>query len=90
MQPDRLTSVAERILLTVWKLNALGSHSVLEETVKSELSIPEEEFREERERLQAQGFLNWQKIDEKPSLSLTPLGLAILRQAEEDSLQELK
>jgi RIO-like serine/threonine protein kinase len=90
MQPDSLTPVAERILYTVWKLNAIGSRFVFEEAVKSELSIPAEEFREEMERLQEQVFINTQKIDGKASLSLTPLGLAILRQAEEDSLQELR
>ena len=90
MPPEGLSSLAESILLAVWKLQALGSRSVLEEAVRSKVSVPADEFNAETGRLSELGFLTRQEIDQKPSLSLTALGLAILRQVEEDNLQELK
>ncbi|MGA2785065.1 MAG: hypothetical protein ABSF09_10255 [Candidatus Bathyarchaeia archaeon] len=90
MSPDSLSPLAEKILATVWKLNGLGNRSIPEERVKTDLSITQDELIAETQKLQAQGFLSRIKVDEVVSLSLTPLGLAILRQIEEDSLQELK
>ena len=90
MSPDSLTTLAEKILATVWKLNALCNRSIPQERVKTDLSITQDELIAETQKLQAQGFLSRIKVDEVDSLSLTPLGLAILRQIEEDSLQELK
>lgn len=90
MPSQSLTPLAEKILLTVWKLNGLGSHSVPEDSVKGELSLTIEELAQEMQILHTLGFLSKETVDKKASVSLTPLGLAILRQIEEDKLQELK
>ena len=90
MPLDSLTPLAERILLTVWKLNAIGARFVSEDSVKAELSVAIDELTKEIQNLYTQGFLSKTTINEKTSISLTALGLAILRQIEEDKLQELK
>ena len=90
MPAGGLPALSEKILSTVWKLNSTGQKAVPEDTVRAELSATNDEFANEAEMLQKQGFLNRSKVNEKPSLSLTPLGLAILRQIEEDNLEELK
>jgi RIO-like serine/threonine protein kinase len=90
MPLDSLTPLAERILLTVWKLNAIGARFVNEDSVRAELSVAIDELTKEIQNLRTQGFLSKTTINEKTSISLTALGLAILRQIEEDKLQELK
>ena len=90
MPPEGLSALAERILAALWKLDALGDRSVSERKVKTELAIAQDELTAETQKLQAHGFLSRLKVDEEVSLSLTPLGIAILRQIEEDHLQELK
>ncbi len=90
MPPESLSPLAEKILATVWKLNALGNRAVSEGRVKIDLAIAQDELTAETQKLQAQGFLSRLKVGEGVSLSLTHLGLAILRQIEEDNLQELK
>jgi len=90
MPPESLSPLAEKILASVWKLNALGNRAVSEGRVKIDLAIAQDELTAETQKLQAQGFLSRLKVDEEVSLSLTHLGLAILRQIEEDNLQELK
>jgi RIO-like serine/threonine protein kinase len=90
MPLDSLTPLAERILLTVWKLNAIGARFVSEDSVRAELSVAIDELTKEIQNLYTQGFLSKTTINEKTSISLTALGLAILRQIEEDKLQELK
>jgi len=90
MPAGGLPALSEKILSTVWKLNSTGQKAVPEDTVRLELSVAIDDFVKETEMLHKQGFLSRLKVDEKPSLSLTPLGLAILRQIEEDNLEELK
>ena len=90
MPMESLPLFSEKILSTVWKMNTAGQKAVPEDTVKDELSISNDEFTKWVEMLQKQGFLSRVKVNEKPSLFLTPLGIAILRQIVEDSLEELK
>ncbi|HKM78155.1 MAG TPA: hypothetical protein VJZ03_03690 [Candidatus Bathyarchaeia archaeon] len=90
MPPESLSPLAEKILATVWKLNALSNRAVSEGRVKTDLAIAQDELTAETQKLQTQGFLSRLKVGEEVSLSLTHLGLAILRQIEEDNLQELK
>jgi hypothetical protein len=90
MPPESLSPLDEKILASVWKLNALGNRAVSEGRVKTDLAIAQDELTAETQKLQTQGFLSRLKVGEEVSLSLTHLGLAILRQIEEDNLQELK
>jgi predicted transcriptional regulator len=90
MPGGSLPALSEKILGTVWKMNAAGQKAVAEDTVRAELSATIDEFAKEAEMLQKQGFLSRVKVNEKSSLFLTALGLAILRQIEEDNLEELK
>jgi len=62
---------------------------VAEETLKSELPDPSENFPQELNTLQELGFITRSTTNGKAGIALTPLGLAILRQTEEDKLQEL-
>jgi hypothetical protein len=89
MPPGSLSEIGERILLAAWKLNGLGERSVAEETLKAE-SSSDEEFARELSILEAQGFITRSSTLDRAEFTLTPLGLAILRQVEEDKLQELK
>jgi predicted transcriptional regulator len=90
MPAQGLPPLSEKILSILWKMNAAGQKAVPEDTVRAELSATNDELANEAEMLQKHGFLSRTKINEKPSLSLTPLGIAILRQIEEDKLEELK
>ena len=90
MPSDSLSEIGERILLAAWKLNGVGDRTVSEEALKAESSASAEEFAEEISILQAQGFITKSTAQESNEFALTPLGLAILRQVEEDKLQELK
>jgi len=89
MPPDTLSGLGERILLAVWKLNGVGKRSVTEETLKAELSDAADYFSQELQTLQDLGFIVKAGADGRADLALTPIGLAILRQIEEDKLQEL-
>jgi len=90
MPVTSLPALSEKILSTLWKMNASGQKSVLEQRVRAELSFTTDEFAKEVERLLAQGFLSNVTVNDVQSLSLTSLGVAILRQIEEDNLEEIE
>ena len=87
-----LTELEERILLALWKLKGIGKDHVKEDTLRTEpaLKATNDVLRDEIEKLLNQGFLETASAGVENAISLTPLGLAILRQIEEDKLQELK
>ena len=93
MPPDRnLTELGERILVALWKMKGIGRSSIREETLRAELA-PEgalEGLSGEIASLHAQGFLQATFSEGNNLVSLTALGLAVLRQIEEDKLEELK
>jgi DNA-binding HxlR family transcriptional regulator len=90
MPSDTLSVLGARILLTVWKLNAVGTRPVAEEALRAELPDSSDDFSQELQTLQDLGFVvKGNTENEKNEFALTPLGLAILRQIEEDKLQEL-
>jgi len=89
MPPGSLSEIGERILLAAWKLHGVGNQTVTEEALKAESSLSTEEFNDATSVLQAQGFI-MRSSAQGGELALTPLGLAILRQVEEDKLQELR
>ena len=89
MPSDTLSVLGARILLTVWKLKGVGEKSVTEEALIEELPDRNNGFSQELKGLQELGFVTKININGKDGVALTPLGLAILRQIEEDKLQEL-
>ena len=93
MPPDsKLTELGERILLTLWKMRGIGTNSIKEEALKTELAVegPLQDLTEEITNLNNQGFLEVDSVQGNRAVSLTALGLSVLRQIEEDMLQELK
>jgi len=93
MHPDsNLTQLAEKVLLSLWKLNGVGRNRVKEESLKADLAAngTEQDLRAEIASLQILGLLESETSEGSNLLSLTALGLSILRQLEEDKLQELK
>ena len=89
MASDTLSVLGEKILLAVWKLNVVGIRSVAEEALRAELPDSSDGFSQELQTLQDLGFVVKGNTNERNEFALTPLGLAILRQIEEDKLQEL-
>jgi hypothetical protein len=89
---NKLTESEERILLALWKLKGIGKNHIREDSLKADLAAgaSDEHLTNEIMNMQSQGFLETVTVDEQNTISLTPLGLAILRQIEEDKLQELK
>ena len=87
-----LTESEERILLALWKLKGIGKNRIREDSLKADpsLATSSDLFTSQIVDLQNQGFVETIPIDDHSTISLTPLGLAILRQIEEDRLQELK
>jgi hypothetical protein len=92
MPPDGISPLQEHILLSLWKLKAIGQNFIDEVTLRTALSTEPLQGNWENEvvSLQRQGFVQAAKRDEKNLVSITPLGLAILRKVEEDRLQGLK
>jgi DNA-binding MarR family transcriptional regulator len=90
-QANGLSELEERILLTLWKLKGVGKNGVAESNLQGELpnEMPQN-LTAATEALQNQGFVEGRSSTDRTFLSLTPLGLAILRKLEEDRLQELK
>jgi predicted transcriptional regulator len=90
-QTNGLSDLQERILLAVWKLRGIGSNNVDQTALKAEMTNePSQNLTDAIGTLYTQGFLEKTSTDDRTAISLTPLGLAILRKIEEDRLQELK
>lgn len=90
-QPEGLSDVQEKILLAIWKLKGVGKNGVDEDGLRAELGEETpQNLADAIETLRNQGFLEVTTVDGRSILSMTPLGLAILRKLEEDRLQELK
>jgi len=86
-----LADLEQRVLLAIWKLKGIGKNGVDENSLQTEL--PNETAQNLAGAIKAltnQGFLEQSNSSDHKFLSLTPLGLAILRKLEEDRLQELK
>jgi len=86
-----LADLEQRVLLAVWKLKGIGKNGVDENSIQTELpNETAQNLAGAVETLTNQGFLKLSNSGDHKFLSLTPLGLAILRKLEEDRLQELK
>ena len=88
---SKLPNAQENILLALWKLGAIGGKQVSASEVKA--VIPTEDsskgFTENIDDLSRQGLLETYATDDDRTYSLTAIGLALLRQIQEDRLQEL-
>ena len=91
-QSGVLSDLEEKVLSTLWKLRGVGDKVISEETLTQNLTAQDsgQDWAGSIRNLQELGFLTSETKDGHMSFALTPLGLAILRQVEEDRLQELK
>lgn len=90
-QADGLSELQATTLLTIWKLKGIGANAVDEDQLKTELvNEPPENIHSAVQLLQSQGFIEIRDLAGRKAISITSLGLAILRKIEEDRLQELK
>ncbi len=90
-QTDGLSELQATTLLAIWKLKGIGATGVDEDQLKAELTNePAENISSAVQLLQSQGFIEIKQLAGRKGISITPLGLAILRKIEEDRLQELK
>jgi predicted transcriptional regulator len=79
------------LLFAIWKLRGIGNNSITEDQLKTEVTnAPYESLPQNLEQLQSQGFVQIDDKKGRKTVSITPLGLAILRKVEEDRLQEIK
>lgn len=91
MPDTSLPDLEQRVLLAIWKLKGIGKSGVDETRLQTE--VPNETAQNLAGAisvLTSQGFVEQANSSDHKLLSLTPLGLAILRKLEEDRLQELK
>ncbi|MGO9644013.1 MAG: hypothetical protein ACLPY5_04625 [Candidatus Bathyarchaeia archaeon] len=89
MPDNQLSELSGKILLSLWRLNGIGPRAIQEQILKADLKVESEQFFQETDVLTRQGFLDKSTLEGQTAFSLTSLGLAILRQLEEDKLQEL-
>jgi len=93
MAPESsLSELEETVLLALWKLGGIGQNHVKEELLRADLAKAgfESGCTREMASLHDRGFLQSATIQGEKGISLTPLGLSLLRQIEEDKLEELK
>ncbi len=86
-----LSEGGEAVLLAIWKLKGIGTNTVDERQLKAEMEKePSDELSSTLQLLETQGFIEIKDEADRKGVSITPLGVAILRKIEEDKLQELK
>jgi hypothetical protein len=89
---DRLSELEEKVLLALWKLRAIGKNHVRENVLRADLSQTDAQgdWQNEISSLNDRSLLEVTAVDGQREIFLTPLGLSLIRQIEEDKLQELK
>ena len=86
-----LSEGGEAVLLAIWKLKGICTNTVDERQLKAEMAKePSEDLSSTLQLLETQGFIEIKDEADRKGVSITPLGVAILRKIEEDKLQELK
>ena len=86
-----LTEPQETLLFAIWKLRGIGSRPVTEDQLKAQMTNEStQSLLPTLTQLQSQGFVQITDKGVGKTISITPLGLAILRKVEEDRLQEIK
>ncbi|HXX72677.1 MAG TPA: hypothetical protein VEI80_03210 [Candidatus Acidoferrales bacterium] len=88
--PNGLSEPQEAVLFAIWKLKGIGTNPVTEDQLKTQIgNTPTEFLPPTLTQLQTQGFVQIDNDGGRKTISITPLGLAILRKVEEDRLQEI-
>ena len=89
---DPLSELEEKLLLSLWKLKGIGKNHIRETTLKADLTQSESQgnWTNAISSLNDRSLLQVVTVDGEREISLTPLGLSLIRQIEEDKLQELK
>jgi len=92
MPSPGFSETEQKILFTIWSMKGVGKNSVRQDAVLRRITKTNEPLTLEKniERLQKLGFVEVVVLDGQNGLSLTPLGISLLRQIEEDQLEELK
>jgi len=86
-----LSDPQEAILFAIWKLMGIGNNAITEDQLRTQMSNDSSEpLPPTLEQLESQGFVQIAEKGDRKIISMTPLGLAILRKVEEDRLQEIK
>jgi predicted transcriptional regulator len=86
-----LSEPQETMLFAIWKLKGIGSSTISEDQLRAQMTNrPPETLPSILSELQFQGFVEISDNAGRKRISITPLGLAILRKVEEDRLQEIK
>jgi predicted transcriptional regulator len=86
-----ISEAQEATLFAIWKLRGIGNSKITEEQLKAEVTNqPSEVLPETLTQLQTQGFVEISNESGAKDISITPLGLAILRKIQEDKLEEVK
>jgi DNA-binding HxlR family transcriptional regulator len=86
-----LSEPMQTMLFAIWKLNGVGNNTVGEDQLKTELpDHAPETLPSTLTQLQSLGFVEITTNGDRRKISITPLGVAILRKVEEDRLQEIR
>lgn len=89
--PNGLSEPQKAALFAIWKLKAIGSMAVTEDQVKRQMGDDSNpDIPTILKQLQSQGFVHINDKAGANNVSMTPLGVAILRKVEEDRLEEIK
>jgi len=88
---NSLSEPQETLLFAIWKLRGIGNNAITEDQLKPQITNqPGETLLQKLAQLQSQGFVQIDDKNGRKTVSITPLGVAILRKVEEDRLQEIK
>ena len=87
---DGLSELDERILLALWKLRGIGRNYVKEQALRADLADETGAWVDSISNLCNRGFLEKTTVDGQDAFAITSLGLSVLRQTEENKLQELQ
>jgi len=92
MPPENgLSEPQQTVLFAIWKLRGIGNSTVSESQLKTQIpNQPLEAVTSTLTQLESLGFIAINTKGEQNTISITPLGAAILRKVEEDRLQEIK
>jgi hypothetical protein len=87
-----LSEPEEKVLLAIWKLRGIGKSRIKEGILKADLTQTSSQtnWTHEISSLNDRSLLQVTTLRGEREISLTPLGLSLIRQLEEDKLQELK
>jgi len=88
--PNGLSEPQQAVLFAIWKLRAIGGRVVTVDEVLQITPQSDEDVPTILRDLQTGGFVEIRNKAGRSNVSMTPLGVAILRKVEEDRLEEIK